>query len=133
MLLIEKEGTYVFSGTSGQPSLFYGFSGNHSEADAVTVTDASGAMLMSASASAAYQCVVVSCPEFQIGETYTITAGSETAEVTLESMATSAGTGGMGGMGGFGGQKNPGGFGGKDPQAMPGGRGDRGAMPVPEA
>ena len=119
-----------FSGTSGQPSLFYGFSGSHSEADAVTVTDTSGAVLMSAFASAAYQCVVVSCPESQVGETYTITAGSETAEVTLESMATSAGTGGMGG---FGGQKNPGGFGGKDPQAMPGGRGERGTMPVPEA
>ena len=56
-----------FSGTSGQPSLFYGFSGSHSEADAVTVTDTFGAVLMSAFASAAYQCVFVSCPEFQVG------------------------------------------------------------------
>ena len=62
----------------------------------------------------AYQCVIVSCPEMTQGETYTLTAGEQSASLTLSAVVTSNGGlgGGMGGdRGGNIGNEPPGGGG----------------------
>lgn len=76
----------------------------------VTLTDASGNVLLSFTPAKEYSSVVVSCPKMTAGETYTLTAGSETQTIQLTQLVY--GSGGMmgGGMnGGMGGQQ-PGGM-----------------------
>lgn len=52
-----------------------------------------------------YSCVIVSCPDIQEGETYTITTGTELQEITMDSLVYgSAGRGGEPGSGGGRGQ-----------------------------
>lgn len=52
-----------------------------------------------------YSCVIVSCPDIQEGETYTITTGTESQEITMDSLVYgSAGRGGEPGSGGGRGQ-----------------------------
>ena len=71
----------------------------------VKVTDAKGAVLLSWKPETDFQCVVISLPAFQVGETYTVTAGSYSSAVTFDSTlyGESSGFGGMGGMHGMGG------------------------------
>jgi hypothetical protein len=91
-----------FSESSTQYSLLYNF--NTSTTGLIELTDASGNVLASFTPDKTYQSVVISSPELADGQSYTLTAGSQTAEITLSGMVTSNGqTGGMaGGMGGGG-------------------------------
>lgn len=87
----------------------------------IAVTDQSGKKLFSWAPESDYQCVVLSLPEFQQGETYTVTAGSSSTTVRFDSVIYGA-TSGMGGMGGMrpdGGGMQPG---------MEGGMPDNGGM-----
>lgn len=66
-----------------------------------------------------YSCVIVSCPDIQEGETYTITTGTESQEITMDSLVYgSAGRGGDPGSGGGRGQ-GKGGAGRKNGDHMP--------------
>lgn len=69
-----------------------------------TLADASGNTILSYTPTKNYACVMISCPELQSGETYTITvSGSTIAAFTQSSVITSSGSfGGMGNMGGGG-------------------------------
>ena len=65
-----------------------------------------------------FDSVVISCPEIQQGNTYTVTCGSSTATVTMDSLVYGSGNG-MGGFGGGMGGHGGGNFGGGNPPALP--------------
>lgn len=103
-----------FGSASTQGSALVTLSTAGSAGDAVCVRDSAGKELLSCTARKNFNSVVFSCPELQVGETYTLAVGTQTQTITLDSLLY--GSGGMGG--GFGG---PGG----DP-GNPGGMRDRG-------
>ena len=77
----------------------------------VTLKDSSGNVIASFAPESTYNNVVVSSPSLVLGGTYTVTAGTQSQEVTLSSLIY--GSSGMGGgMGGIGGGIRPGGKGG---------------------
>ena len=88
--------------------------------ETIRVTDASGSVLAEFAPAKAYSCVIVSTPALRQGGTYTVTMGSESTGVTLESLIY--GTGGMGG--GMGGQPGGGNMG-----MPPDGNGGKGSRP----
>lgn len=67
----------------------------------VSVTDEAGNVLASWEAPKAYSAVVISCPGLQQGGSYTVTAGSSSTQITLDSLVYGSGMqpGGMGGRG----------------------------------
>lgn len=86
-----------FSDSSSQYSILHNFSTTLSESDAITLKDSDGNTLVTYTPAKAYQSVVVSCPDMEKGQTYTLSAGSQSEALTLSSVVTSNGTGGMGG------------------------------------
>lgn len=105
-------GTVVVAGASGmaqnfdtsstQPSLMYTFS-SQIEADSnVTLTTATGDVLVDTTMAKPFNNVIISLPQPVAGESYILTCGTETVDVTLTNTITSLGTGGFG-MGGPGG------------------------------
>lgn len=114
-------GIFIAAGSSGMAQNFGSSStqgamlvsvGSNSENAVITLTDSQGQELLSWTANKAFACVVISCPEIKQGETYTVTAGSSSAQVTMSSLIY--GSGGSGGMGGF--MEGPGGGRGQRPQ-----------------
>ncbi len=99
-----------FGSASTQCSMLVSLRGNGG--DTVTVTDASGNVICSYAPEKSFETVVVSAPALQVGGTYTVSTGSDSATVTFTQTIYGGGMGGgPGGMGGgFGG--GPGGFGG---------------------
>ena len=100
-----------FSASSTQCSILYGFSSTFPAGTAVTLTDSQGNTLATYSPPKSYQSIVISCPQMAQGETYTLSAGSQSQSITLSSIVTTQGTSGMGGggMGGGMGGQQPGG------------------------
>ena len=105
-------GTIVAAGASGMAENFSSAenqgvmlvsTGAQSAGTAVTLTDESGAELVSWTPEKAYECVVISTPDVQQGGTYTLTAGSSSQTVTMTSAVYGGGMG-MGQMGGMGGR-----------------------------
>lgn len=92
-----------FGDTSTQGSILAATS-SHEAGTMVVLQDSGGGELLSYSTESAFDSVVVSCPELALGETYTITVGEESVEVTLEESLIS-GTGFQ--MEGFGGGHRP--------------------------
>lgn len=82
-----------FGDSSAQGAMLVSVSGSAN--DVITLKDSSGKELLSWTADKAFDCVVISCPEIKQGETYTVTAGSSSQEVTMDSLIY--GSGGMGG------------------------------------
>ncbi len=76
----------------------------------LTLCDSDGTELLSWQPDKAYSSVVISCPEIMQGSTYTLTAGSYSAEITMDSLVygSGSGMGGAGGMGGMGGGRGDG-------------------------
>lgn len=89
-----------FGGTSTQCSIMTDLPTRQTAGTTVTLTDSSGAELASYTPEKDYQCVLISMPALTVGETYTITAGTET--VTVELTDTIYGAGGGFGGGGHG-------------------------------
>jgi hypothetical protein len=107
-------GTVVVTGASGmaqnfdtsstQGSMMYTFSTTLAAGSAVTLADSAGNILVETTASKSFNNVVISTPDLTVGETYTLTCGDQTVEVTMDDTITTIGsTGMMGGMDGFGG------------------------------
>lgn len=67
----------------------------------IILTDESGQTLLSYTPAKSYKCVVLSCPELAAGNTYTVSAGDQSTEVTMDSLIYGE-TKGMGGTGGMG-------------------------------
>jgi hypothetical protein len=98
-----------FSDTSTQYSILNNFDTTIGAGTAVTLTDKEGNVVVSYKPDKLYQSVVISTPKLTKGETYTLTCGSQTAELTLDSVVTSNGQQGMSfpGMGGQGHGRGP--------------------------
>ena len=71
----------------------------------MTLTGSDGTALLSQTASYSFRTVILSLPQLQAGQTYTLTAGSESVDVTLEELLYGSGSsdampgGGPGGPG----------------------------------
>lgn len=81
----------------------------------VVLKDADGNVMVSYTAESSFNSVVVSCPGLEQGGTYTVMAGDEAYEVTLESLIYGSGMGAGFGGGGMGGGR-PGDWNGGDGQ-----------------
>lgn len=96
--------------------------GNQSAGTQVTLTDAGGHVIASLTSAKAFGSVIISAPEIQVGETYTLSVGASTQTITMTSLIYGSGSGmggGFGGgMGGKGGMQ-PGGQGGGFPGGFP--------------
>jgi hypothetical protein len=89
-----------FDTNSTQYSFLYNFSTTIAAGTKVTVTSSDGTVIYSGTPAKSWSSIEFSSPELQKGGTYTITAGDQTASVTLSSIATNSTTGNMTGMGG---------------------------------
>lgn len=96
-----------FTSGSTQGSILCNFPSSVAAGTEFALKDSAGNTLVSYTPQKAYQSVAVSCPAMKQGESYTLCAGNQTAEVTLSELATTYGQGGMGGgqMGGMPGQQ----------------------------
>lgn len=71
--------------------------------DVLCLRIAGGKTLLTFAAPNSFSAVLVSCPEMQLGSTYTLTLGATSQEITLTQVADSYGvSGGMGQGGGHG-------------------------------
>ena len=82
--------------TAGQGTMLIS-PGEQEAGSTVTVSDGNGHVIFRYEAEKPYSCVVLSLGDIRQGETYTVTAGSYTAEITMDSMVYSEG--GASGMG----------------------------------
>ncbi len=92
-----------FSDTSTQYSLLYYFTSVIEGGTEIKLTDEDGNVVAAYLPDKEYQSVVISTPELAKDNTYTITCGDQTADITLTSVVTSNGQQGRGGPGGNGG------------------------------
>lgn len=88
-----------FGQNSTQGSILYTLGSSQPAGSAVTLTDANGNVIAEYTAAEDFQVVLISAPEIAAGETYTLTAGAETAQIEMTSLLYGAG-GGFGGKGG---------------------------------
>ena len=97
--------------TAAQGSILYTFDTQHQAGETVTLTGSDGTVLLSQTASYGFRTVTISLPQLQAGQTYTLTAGSESVEITLEELLYGSGSSDAmpgGGPGNFGGPGGPG-------------------------
>ncbi len=83
----------TMSETSAQPSLLYA-GATQAAGTEVALQDADGKTLLTFAAPNSFSAVLVSCPEMQLGSTYTLTLGAASQEVTLTQVADSYGVSG---------------------------------------
>lgn len=106
----------TMSENSAQPSILYAGT-TQAAGTEIALQDSSGETLLTYAAPNSFSAVLVSCPEMTTGNTYTLTLGTTSQEITLTQVATTYGVsggmegdrggkmgGGMGNMGGMGGQ-----------------------------
>ncbi|MGE4484327.1 MAG: carbohydrate-binding domain-containing protein [Oscillospiraceae bacterium] len=113
-----------FDANSTQYSFLYNFSSTISADSEITVKDSEGNIVLEYTATKTFSSIVVSSPELKEGETYTVTAGDQSAEITMSSIAVNASGGagvgsggkGMGSSGGGMGQRPTGGDAGFTPR-----------------
>jgi hypothetical protein len=86
-----------FSNSSTQCVFLVNFDQTVSGGEKLTVTDSAGSEILAYTPAKDYQCAVISSPALKQGETYTVTAGNASTEVTLDSIVTGGGGGMMGG------------------------------------
>lgn len=75
--------------------------------DDISLADASGNVLVTWKAETDYGCVIISCPQLEQGNTYTLTAGNSSSQIEMSSLIYGQG-GGRGGMDGGRGGMNGG-------------------------
>ena len=93
-----------FDTSSTQPSVSYTTS--VAAGTAVTLKDANGAVLFTREIPCSFTYLTFSCPEMTVGETYILSLGDTTEEITLAENVTTLGeSSGFGGFGGFGGKR----------------------------
>ena len=109
-----------FDSTSTQASILYNTSSVVEAGTTLTVADADGSVLLSWEVPCSFSSALISCPQMEVGGTYTVTAGETSEEITLESVSTTYGDA-QGGM--PGGDMGQGGMPGGDMghSGMPGG------------
>ena len=93
-----------FTDNSAQVSFLHNFSSSVSANTEVTVKDSNGNVIASYKPDKSWQSMVFTSPKLKQGDTVTITAGSVSETVTLDSINTSNSTSNGGFGGGFGGR-----------------------------
>lgn len=101
-----------FDSSSTQCALRYNLDSTIAAGATVTLADADGNILLETTLAKSFSSVVISTPEMQVGQTYTLTCGDTSVEVTLTDTITAQGSDGFGG--------NPGDFGPGGPGGGPG-------------
>ncbi len=97
-----------FKDTSTQNSFIYFFTGNQPAGSTIKLTDKDGNVVLEYTTAKEYSSLMVSDPELVAGETYTLTNGTTTEDITLSTttssttFGTSTEQGGMGMQGGRG-------------------------------
>ena len=110
LIAIGSNGMAMNFSSSTQGCALLTLSSTHNAGETVQLKDSKGNVIVSLTAASRFATVLVSSPLMKQGETYTLTAGSETKEFTLEQLLYGQ-SNGFGGMGGFGGNGGRGGFG----------------------
>ncbi len=82
------------SEASTQPAFLVNLTG---EAGEVTVSDSAGNIILTGTVEKSFGILVISCADLTVGETYTVTAGENSAEITLTDMITGSDAGAMAG------------------------------------
>jgi len=83
-----------FSETSTQAAFLVSLTGNAGE---IRVCDSEGNVILAAEVDKSFETVVISSPDLIVGETYIVTCGDVSAEITLTDIVTGADSGGMAG------------------------------------
>ena len=88
MLIAAGSGSMAqnFGEDSTQGSILVRLSTPASSGDTVILTDSAGKELLSYTPEKSYNCVVVSCPEIVQGQTYTLTAGSQSQTIEMDNL-----------------------------------------------
>lgn len=135
-------GIFIAAGSSGMAENFGDSStqgvmmvtvNSQAAGSAVSLSDSSGNELVSWTPEKEYNSVIISCPEITTGQEYTLTTGSDTTQITMDSIVYGSGSG-MGGNPGNGGGPGNGGDMGQKPDDGNGtgkGPGDGGNMGTP--
>ena len=135
-------GIFIAAGSSGMAENFRDSStqgvmmvtvNSQAAGSAVSLSDSSGNELVSWTPEKEYTSVIISCPEITTGQEYTLTTGSDTTQITMDSIVYGSGSG-MGGNPGNGGGPGNGGDMGQKPDDGNGtgkGSGDGGNMGTP--
>lgn len=135
-------GIFIAAGSSGMAENFADSStqgvmmvtvNSQAAGSAVSLSDSSGNELVSWTPEKEYTSVIISCPEITTGQEYTLTTGSDTTQITMDSIVYGSGSG-MGGNPGNGGGPGNGGDMGQKPDDGNGtgkGSGDGGNMGTP--
>ena len=135
-------GIFIAAGSSGMAENFGDSStqgvmmvtvNSQAAGSAVSLSDSSGNELVSWTPEKEYTSVIISCPEITTGQEYTLTTGSDTTQITMDSIVYGSGSG-MGGNPGNGGGPGNGGDMGQKPDDGNGtgkGSGDGGNMRTP--
>ncbi len=87
----------TFENTSTQYSFICNLSNTFTEGEQLTITDSQGEILISYTITKSGNSIIYSDPNLTEGETYTITVGEESTEITLNSISTGNSIGGFGG------------------------------------
>ena len=95
----------TMSENSAQPSLLYA-GATQAAGTEITLQDSSGQTLLTYAAPNSFSAVLVSCPQMQIGSTYTLNLGTTAQEVTLTQVAATYGVSDGMGQGGPGGDSS---------------------------
>ena len=129
----------TFAADSAQNYLVVYYTAAKKAGTRITLTDNDGNELDSYAPEKDFSAVIISTPEIQVGNTYHVITGEETADLTVEGLVTTDGaaSGGMGGKGGMGGMRGADGGQRPEPGEMPtneagetiGGRPGGGQMP----
>ena len=135
-------GIFIAAGSSGMAENFGDSStqgvmmvtvNSQAAGSADSLSDSSGNELVSWTPEKEYTSVIISCPEITTGQEYTLTTGSDTTQITMDSIVYGSGSG-MGGNPGNGGGPGNGGDMGQKPDDGNGtgkGSGDGGNMGTP--
>lgn len=135
-------GIFIAAGSSGMAENFGDSStqgvmmvtvNSQAAGSAVSLSDSSGNELVSWTPEKEYTSVIISCPEITTGQEYTLTTGSDTTQITMDSIVYGSGSG-MGGNPGNGRGPGNGGDMGQKPDDGNGtgkGSGDGGNMGTP--
>lgn len=86
----------TFTSDSTQYSFMEALDSTQAEDTKITLKDSDGNVILTYTPIVSYNCVIMTCPDLKEGETYTLTCGEESTEITLDSVSVSNVTGGMG-------------------------------------
>ncbi len=90
-----------FDTSSSQASILYTYSEGAEAGTTVALEDAEGNVLMTYEVPQTFSSVNMSCPELEVGGTYTIVIGDNEEEITVEEISASYGDAASGGFGGM--------------------------------